>query len=434
MYNLKKRKSQWDYVPAAKRFAKYAAPAATSYASYKTKKWLDAHSADSYFQVGQTPNIRVFKYGKNGRKIDVTENDLVKAMEQMQLDRAVPTLVSATRKPRKSFPKRRYYRGRRSFRNMPRRRYNGFGKRRRFYRRRRPIKRRRYQYRRPSLASLVKKIVTSQLTAPMTWLNEGTVGKTAEIGQMQAWIPYTMGSAVDFDAALQDTGEGALPLSGYSTIPDSAKYHLKKLQTNAVIKNVSEHDMYVKVYFCVAREHVEDDSASGAKATALAYLSKGWEDKMLNTDEVAVNLGGTSDSIEIDMLSVTPYMSRTFCTHYKIMKVRKYVLPAGESRSVSMRSFKRFVFDAQMISQSKEDAFRGLTMFPLIFFHGTLGHQTEDTDVVAHMRLTLACSYRKEIMYTWMMAHQPLIAMTNSKLTTGDYEAGTEFTETKDDD
>ena len=109
------------------------------------------------------------------------------------------------------------------------------------------------------------------------------------------------------------------------------------------------------------------------------------------------------------------------------------MLAAGVSRSVSMKRYKRFKFNAHQMKQNNEDALGKLTMFPLICFHGTLGHLTSDTDSVAPMKLTLGCQFLKKIQFSWMGVHRPLIAVTNSKAITGDYEGPAMEVEVADD-
>lgn len=270
------------------------------------------------------------------------------------------------------------------------------------------------------------------MTAPKIWKSEGTVGETCEVGQQKYWIPFTNGTSVDLNAAMVDTGQGGNQLQGSSN--EESQFFLRTLHTKATIKNVSEHDVYVTVYFCVLREHLEDDVEAGVKAAALAYLLQGWSDRMLDTDETAVGLAVSGDAVESDMFSLTPYNSTIFCEHFRIMYKKSRKLKAAESMRISIgKRNLNWRFSKNKVDQAKEDGLGKMTMFPLVKFHGSLGHLTTDTDSVAPMSLTLGCQFLKEINFSWIAAHQPLIAVTNTKATSGLYEGPTQFMEMEDD-
>lgn len=270
------------------------------------------------------------------------------------------------------------------------------------------------------------------MTAPKIWKNEGTVGETCLVGQQRYWIPFTNGTSVDLNAALVDSGQGNTSLQGNSN--EASTFYLRNLFTKATIKNLSEHDIYVTVYYCVLREHMEDDVEVGVKNTALRYLAEGWSNRMLDTDESLIGLSVDGDAVTSDMFSLTPYQSTIFCEHFRIMYKRSRKLRSADSMKVSVgKRNLNWRFSKNKVDQAKEDGIGRMTMFPLIKFHGSLGHLATDTDAVAPMSLTLGCQYLKEISFSWIAAHAPLIAVTNSKATSGDYVAPTDQMEADDD-
>lgn len=310
-------------------------------------------------------------------------------------------------------------------RRMPYRRYGR--KRRRFSKkRRRTNKRRRYR----SFRSRVRRSVVD-MQPDRTWKNEGQIGRTCAVGQTLFWIPWTNGSAVDLNAALLDTGENSRVLGGADQT-DAVKYFARHVKCDSYLRNVSEHAIHLQVFWCVARSHIEDETFAGAKATALGYLAKGWSDRLLDTDETAIGLATANDAVESDMNNITPYESSAFVSHYKIVKRTSRTLQPAQSMSISMKKG-RFTFRKFDVYQTKEDALGGITMFPLVKFCGSLGHLLADTDSVGSMSLTLGCEYRKEIKFTYTVPHQPAIAVTNAKATSGDYEAPADHMEVADD-
>jgi hypothetical protein len=252
-----------------------------------------------------------------------------------------------------------------------------------------------------------------------------------EVGQACWYIPATSASVIDLAAAIVDTGEGAVELAPTS-MTESAKIHFARAVTTMCLKNVSEHAMRLTCYKCVCRSSTEDDSHAGVKATALNYLAEGWQDRMLDADETAVNLTIGSNSVLSDMFSLSPQHSSRFMKAFRIVKTFQKTLEPADSMKLTLKSGRR-TFIKHEIDQAKEDAIGGYTCFYLIKMHGSLGHLKTDTDNINTLAVTLGAAIYKAITFHYTQPYNPLIAVTNNKANTGDFEGPGQDMEQDDD-
>jgi hypothetical protein len=411
------KRKYWELAKASSKYVGAGVAGAGAYGYKKYKRWTDEFDPEGSYQKA----MRLAKAG------------WIPPMASPSGYAMNAAARAAARVPvgRRRFSSARFKKGRRtsrrSFRKMPYRRY----KRRRFPMRRRRrrwptrFNKRRRRYYRPI------RTLSQRDLAVKVWKSEDAVGRTCDTGQTLFWIPYTNASAVDLNAAIVDTGQGAVRLGG-SSAQQSDKYIFNYCKADSYLRNVSEHPIHCEVFFCVARQDTEDDTHSGVKTTALNYLMEGWQDRMLDADETAISLAVSNGAVTSNMGNLDPFHSTRFTEHFKIMKVKKRVLAPGHSMDVSVRKgpFRSTLFK---LRQEKEDALGKITMFPLVKFTGSLGHDVLDEDSVTTMKLTLGCLFKKEINFTYVITHAPLIAVTDNKTSIANLEGPAEMAEVVDD-
>jgi len=265
------------------------------------------------------------------------------------------------------------------------------------------------------------------------WKNEASGGQEAAVGQMVMWIPFTCGSTIDTNAAIADVGENSDALLPGQGIRQSVMVHFKKLRANAFVKNLSEHDVHVQVYWCYARDRFFHNVHSGVKGTALGLLEDGFKERMLDADETTQGLIKSSNALVCWVHELNPYYSTPFMSKFKIYKTRRRTLKPADSMSVSCGKTPKYPIAAHQLVDDHEDALRKITCFPIVKFFGTLGHEKLANTTVSTMKCTMGYVVKKTISFTYDNPHYPLIALSNSKPTTGDFEGPAEFMEVDDD-
>jgi hypothetical protein len=147
---------------------------------------------------------------------------------------------------------------------------------------------------------------------------------------------------------------------------------------------------------------------------------------MLDADETAeFGTIGTED-FNTDMFNLAPESSSEFLSRVKIYHTKKGILKKGEILKISMKNSKMRSLTLEDVDASDHDSIPGLTKFILVKFHGSLGNSTLDETDVTTMDCNIGAMWFKEISWTYISPHIPLIAVTNTKPTSGAYEGPTE--------
>ena len=400
-------------------FKKYAGAAGFAGAAYKVNKYINAHGWQGYKDLMRNPQVA---------KQVLAIMDRASAQSLYQPSAYVSVRRKASRKKRRRGYKANWRSKKRSFRKMGRRGY----KRRRGFRSRRRRSNKSNSFYSRRFQKAVQHALAKE-TASKIWKSEGAVGEQVSVGICNYWIPYTCGSSVDMQAALEDLGEGNQRLEG--TDNDATRFSFQQVATACAMKNLSEHDIHVTVYYCICRNDIESSDHAGLKTTALNYLLEGWKDRMLDADETGVAaIAVSGDSVSTKMFSLNPYESSNFVGNFRIAKVTRRVLGPADTMRIDMKKRKRFQIRKHQILQKNEDGLRNISMFPLVKFHGSQGHLDGDITSIGTLAVNLGAMFFKKIKFTYVATHIPLIAITNTKAVAGDFEAPSRHMNTDDDE
>lgn len=309
-----------------------------------------------------------------------------------------------------------YYKRRPSFRRRPYRRYN------RFYKRR--------YYRSKSFSNRVKSVIMRQLAPPRTWMLEDTTMCSTTPGTCQFLIPMTIGSTTDMEAATKDLGDGSVQL-GLSSHKDVYNY-FRNCQGQITLKNMGDHDAHITAYCCVLKERFDHSSYTSVRETALNYLLESLKDRMLDADESSIGLALSSERLTSDLIGLNPYMCTLFTKLFKIVKVRKGVIPPAGISNFKLINAKMRKFNNEEIEDANTDGIRGYTKFWLFKVHGSLGVDGTDETKCNVMSAYIAFMWTKKITTCHLDPYKSLLAVTDSKDSISNPTGPSDFDE-KDD-
>lgn len=98
----------------------------------------------------------------------------------------------------------------------------------------------------------------------------------------------------------------------------SIKYYLHEASLNHTVTNAENSVGYLEAYYCVARRDIPESSPD-----TLTLLDDGFAEAGIA-------------SANWNNVDVTPYQSPAFCSNYKILKVQRVKMEAGESKTFSV--------------------------------------------------------------------------------------------------
>lgn len=94
-------------------------------------------------------------------------------------------------------------------------------------------------------------------------------------------------------------------------------------------------------------------------------------------------------------LNITPFMSTTFCQLFKVLKVKKYELDAGQCMRLKHVAKKSWIIDDwEMVSAAANLAWRKRQIFPVIKLHGCTGTDSVVPTKVGSGRALIAIMYK----------------------------------------
>lgn len=222
----------------------------------------------------------------------------------------------------------RPYRSLRNRRAMPKRR----GKNKRGYRKRRKSNK-------LSLYGLSK-----LMNAPRTFSRESTEGFTNAVGQYKYFIHRPGISPSLVATALADTGAGGEAL-GSTSVNDDYRIFYRQV---CDVRNLSDHPMELSLYYFESRSSIAysndgvgvvDTNLDSIQEVIMNDLATGWKDVVLDADEASLisYTGGTQCCVETSVGALTPYRSKRFCEHFRILQAKKVQLKSGQTASFNFK-------------------------------------------------------------------------------------------------
>lgn len=161
------------------------------------------------------------------------------------------------------------------------------------------------------------------------------------------------------------------------------KYVCNFLRYDQMIRNMSLQDVDIILYDCVLRSSVVPSSPEGgANLDKLPNPITDWESGLLNERSPSTQSATFQPGMRYQSPGTTPFQSTLFTKLYKIVKVTKQTLSAGEVHHHHINLRPRNLFDGQQkdlmdssmtISASSRGAvFPGLTGFTMIVALGSI--------------------------------------------------------------
>jgi len=196
----------------------------------------------------------------------------------------------------------------------------------------------------------------------------------------------TFGSGSDINKIMEQANGGAA-LSGVSK---TIRLYLGKCKTNFTMSNNQTNNLFIDLYDVVARkDHSQTISGS---------FGSGLIDQGVSVGAAAIN--------------VTPYMSQTFCTHWKIVKKTTIELTPGESH----RHVFNYAVNKQINAERMQSGawyWAGITHGTMAVAYGAPDHDATTVSNVSTGSVLLDVVYSKQQKYTFCN-----VAVSNTKYTT----------------
>lgn len=238
---------------------------------------------------------------------------------------------------------------------------------------------------RRNVATLVRKIISNQTKEPHTLQYHNAAKFTSAIGT-KSWSSGTvfLDRQHMWDMYTKAITGGSTPTTR-QMIAD--KFVLDRASLEMNITNADPHQCYLSMYYCRPRRDIPN---LAGMSNILGMLQEGWKNAGIGRAE-----SGTTEAYD-KSLTLTPFMSSTFCRYYQIYKVKKILLRPGEtflarisrSRSsvvpgASLFPLADVVGSYDSVNDIPNVFFKNFTKFILFSHHGQSVHAASDANIVS---------------------------------------------------
>lgn len=200
------------------------------------------------------------------------------------------------------------------------------------------------------------------------------------------------------------------------------KLHVRKSYYKFEIQNRSDYNMHLKVYECIARR---DTAISSSNANFVSYFFG--TGKAYSMEQAATNQGpgkgtfaGGNDVLTRDYQNPgwTPYMASAFCSAFKILDCKTFVIPHNEYVCAKYY-INRKVFDQQYLNQIATDLnvncygkWSKILLFSWVGGPVDTGHFADALQSRSNPTLSLQFDY--EYKFYWERVSAPMYSIASS--------------------
>jgi hypothetical protein len=199
------------------------------------------------------------------------------------------------------------------------------------------------------------------------------------------------------------------------------------------------HDVFYTAYYCSAKVTASvPGNGNLTEERLIEVFKEGLEAQMLDADETSQALAllldssNESTSLACDMSSLSPFDSNTYIQFANITKIQTGVLGPGQERKFVTGSKKTKKVNRQELDN--RDIYKGYTKWILIRYHGSMGHDTTNTDDAGTMASRLAFFEKKLHQMKIAKGEFPLLAVANTRPSVTALEGPSEFSDVPDDE
>jgi hypothetical protein len=241
------------------------------------------------------------------------------------------------------------------------------------------------------MAKLSKRAVARALAPKRKFIREVTQNIASEEERKRyAILPLLMNRGW-MNTVITEQGQDSTALG---TNDLNKFWRIDRPSIHYIFRNLSEHDLFLEIYECVARNDMVDNATDNNQVLVMNSLVAGWDHLLKDAD---VNFTGTGNIIEYTtgndycdslMTWINPFKSDIFCQHFKVLKVEKGTLTPGQMASHYMRGrgfdYSPGQFDPSYAAATsqRDVAVTGIvgkvTKFLVIGLHGALGLGKDD--------------------------------------------------------
>lgn len=228
---------------------------------------------------------------------------------------------------------------------------------------------------------------TTQSTIQSGWTIDGPLLRRAEL-----WLATGIHGSAQFGSVYGvDASKSSMPQSRATM-----KYVCNGLHYDQMIRNVSLQDVEIVLYDCVLRSGVVPSfSTAATKASQVPDPLHDMEAglTMQNHPSSSANILPVPGNFFRNAPGTTPFQSQVFCKLYKVRKVTKVTLSAGEvhHHHINVKPGKMFdgsvqdTYDSSqtIVSTSRGSIIPGLSGFTLITALGSVMNSKTDTLKIA---------------------------------------------------
>lgn len=236
------------------------------------------------------------------------------------------------------------------------------------------------------MAKLSKRAVARALAPKRRYIREVTQNiASAEERKRYVCLPLLMNRGW-MNTVISAQGQGSTALG---TNDMNRFYRIDRPAIKYMFRNLSEHDLFLEIYECVARNDIPDQASDSNQDVVMHSLIAGWDHLLADAQ---VTYSGTGSVVEFTagndycdslMTWLNPFKSDIFCQNFKVVKVERGTLTPGQMASHYMRT-KGFDYSPQAFdiayaaaTSQVDTTVTGLvgnvTKFLIIGLHGAMG-------------------------------------------------------------
>lgn len=292
----------------------------------------------------------------------------------------------------------------RSYRKMPYyRKRKSYGRRkRRFY------KRSRYNY------NSIRRLMLS-MEPPRSHIKETQHAIDLAVGRAYWWAPTSHLSVSDITTAWADTGEDNIVLVN-NTLKQGYKGFLLRSSMTLEVWNNNLAPFFIKCYWLVAMDNILLPTGVTVQEYVIDILERGWDDRMLTSDEAKISPGPNQIATTIHSLNI--YDARDIRRHFKIISGKSGVLQPGAMTRYQWHTRKMKAIDAQELTSDNIGTIKAWTVVPLFKVSMALG--LDSTNVNSeYTNLSGVIHMREMTRHTWkvLSSKHSLLALTSDVTT-----------------
>lgn len=301
-------------------------------------------------------------------------------------------------------------------------------KRKRSMSRRRRLNRKRVK--RNKKPRLTKQSILNLLAPKREWIKDYRGNELASLQDRVHYEVISVGGCIScFKGVLADVGAGSEALGSSSDKQTHYKFTNYILRTH--FRNVSNHDCFMEIFACVSRKDsyldTADNSLTSTDDRAMHKLIDGWD---YHTVATRVDRAGTGTEVvytngnpycESYSNFLSPFMSKSFTSAYKVENVWRVKLAPGDDFFVKQR-IPSFVYDSMKhdggfgdtTSQTQQEDVGGVTKFLLVKTRGVLGKGTADDTKTGFVTTDIAYEHLVKLKVQKMNRDKDLLALEST--------------------